>query len=114
MYQSIYSTGTFGMHGFQIDENSKIIKDGRVRFGGDFILDKGDSFEFIIQRLPVDEKTRVIKLQAKTQRSARMELNKMFPQLRSAYSKPDFVTIEKFNETIKKRDEAIKNGDGLY
>ena len=104
---SCISSGTYNMNGQQIDENHKIIKDGRLMFGSNFILDKGDSFEFIIKQLPVNEKTRKIELKAKTQRSARMELNKMFAHLRHAYSKPRFVSIEELAAKIQKRDEAI-------
>ena len=103
-----YSSGTFNMYGLQIDENRKVLPNGRVMFGSNFILDKGGSFEFIIQSLPTDKETQKIPLKAKTQRSARMELNKMFPRLRDAYSKPRFVSIEQLEAEIIKRDEAIK------
>lgn len=105
---SCISSGTYNMDGQQIDENHKIIKNGRLMFGSDFILNKGNSFEFIIQNIAVNEKTRKIELDAKTQRSARMELNKMFAHLRHAYSKPRFVSIEELEAKILKRDEAIK------
>ena len=105
---SCISSGTYNMNGQQIDEDHKVLKNGRVMFGSDFILDKGDSFEYIIQNMPVNEKTRKIELKAKTQRSARMELNKMFAHLRHAYSKPRFVSIQELEAKILKRDEAIK------
>ncbi len=104
---SCYSTGSFNMEGLQIDEDHKVIKDGRIFFGSNFILNKGSSFEFIVQSLPVEKSTYKIELQAKTERSARVELNKMFPQLRHAYSKPRFVSLQELAAAIKKRDEAI-------
>lgn len=109
---SCYSTGTFDMYGMQIDEERKVMPNGRVMFGSNFILDKGNSFEFIIQSLPVDEKTKKIVLNAKSQRGARMELNKMFPRLRDAYNKPRFVSLEEFEKAIAKRDFVIKRVDG--
>ena len=108
MSVSCYSSGTFNMNGMQIDENRKVMKNGRVMFGSNFILDMGGSFEFIIQSLPVEQQTKKIPLKAKSQRGARMELNKMFPQLRNAYSKPRFVSVEELEAKITKRDEAIK------
>ena len=108
MSVSCYSSGTFDMYGMQIDENHKVIPNGRVFFGSNFILDKGGSFEFIVQSLPVDQQTKKIELKAKSQRSARVELNKMFPQLRNAYAKPRFVTIEELEEAIQKRDSKIE------
>lgn len=106
---SIYSTGSFNMNGQQIDENHKVIKNGRIFFGSNFILNKGGSFEFIVQSLPVEKSTYKIELSGKTERSARMDLNKKFPQLRHAYSKPRFVSLEELEAAIIKRDEAIKN-----
>lgn len=110
---TIYSTGSFGMHGFQVDENHKIIPDGRVMFGGDFILDKGGSYDLIIQRLPEGEKVKSIPLKAKSERSARIEINKINPGYK-CHNKPDFVTVERLTQIIEKRDKAIENGDGLY
>ena len=110
---SIYSTGSFGMHGFQVDENHKIIPNGRIRFGGDFILDKGGSYELIIQRLPEGESIKKIELKATSERSARIEINKINLGYKGRNA-PDFVTVEKLQQIIAKRDQAIKNGDGLY
>ena len=109
---SIYSTGSFGMHGFQVDENHKIIPNGKVMFGGDFILDKGGSYDLVIQRLPEGESVKKIELNATSERSARIEVNKINPGYKG-HNKPDFVTVEKLQQVIAKRDQAIKDGVGL-
>lgn len=110
---SIYSTGSFGMHGFQVDENHKIIPNGRVRFGCDFILDKGGSYELIMQHLPEYESVKSIQLKATSERQARIETNKINPGYKGRNA-PDFITVEKLAEIIAKRDKVIENGDGLY
>jgi hypothetical protein len=91
------------MKGQQLIEG-KVTKESKIMFGTDFILDKGDSFDFIIQS---GEQTKKIELKAKTQRSARLELNRIFPSLRNAYRKPDFVTLDYLQKKIEEKERAI-------
>lgn len=104
----IFSSRTFNMDGFQISKDGKIIPDSQIFFGSDFILKNNDDFELIIQHVRNNEQTQKIKLAAKTERSARIEINKINPSWKDAYSKPRFVNIQELEAKILKRDEAIK------
>ncbi len=99
----IFSSRTFNMSGFEIEKNGTIKPKGQILFGADFILQNHDDFELIIQHVRNEEKTRKIKLKAKTQRAARMEINKINPSWKTAYSKPYFVDITRYNEKLEEQ-----------
>ena len=101
----IFSSRVFNMSGFEISKDGKIISKGQILFGADFILKNGLDFELIIQHVRNEDKTQKIKLAAKTLRSARIEINKINPSWKNAYSKPYFVDITKYNEKLAEQKQ---------
>lgn len=103
----IFSSRQFNMSGLEITNDGKIIQNGQVFFGSNFILQKETGFILIIQSVRNGEKPQKFPLQAKTQRSARMEINKMFPQFKNAYSKPRFIESLRYLAELEKQAEQL-------
>ena len=101
----IYSSRTFNMSGFEIAKDGKIIPNGQIFFGADFVLKNNDEYTLIIQHVRNLEQTQKIKLKAQTDRSARIEINKKNPSWKSAYSKPSFIDISQYNEKIEEQKQ---------
>lgn len=87
----IFASRLFNMSGFEIEQNGKVIPEGQIFYGANFILEKETGFILIIQQVKNGDKINKTPLKAKTQRSARMEINKLFPVFKGAYSKPRFI-----------------------
>jgi len=102
------------MEGQEIDDANHIVPNGKVMFATDFILDLGNGTDYEFIRQSVKGKPEKIQISAKGERSLRLKLNKMFPRLRDAYSKPRFVTIAEYQHNLKKRDEAILEETKLH
>jgi len=110
MSEGIFSSRRFNMSGFEIEENGKIIPQGQIFFGADFILQNHDDFELIIQQVRNGAQTEKIKLAAKTERQARRETNKINPMWKTAYSKPSFIDINRYNEKLAEQIQKQKEG----
>lgn len=104
----IFSDRVFNMSGFQIDKAGKIIPEGQILFGADFVLKNNDEYTLFIQHVRNNEQTQKTELKAKTQRSARIEINKINPSWKNAFSKPYFVDITKYNEKLE--EQKLKAG----
>ncbi len=102
---SIFSDRVFNMSGFQIAKDGKIMQDGQILFGADFVLINNDEYTLFIQHVRNNEQTQKFTLKAKTQRSARIEINKINPSWKTAYSKPYFVDIAKYNEKLAEQKQ---------
>lgn len=100
------------MGGMEIDKDGTVKPDGRLFFGGDYILNDNSVFTLVIQGTENGKPIEKINLVAKTERSARMETNKISPMIK--YNKPRFITIEKLKEAENKRDlVAGTNSNGF-
>lgn len=96
------------MQGLEVDENHKVIKNGRIMFGSDFLIRSGiDKFDYLIQRTE-NGKIKKIIIPALTERSARTKLNKMFPRLKDPNQRPRLITIDYLESKVKLRDTTIK------
>ena len=107
----IFSSRTFNMSGFEIAKDGKIIPEGQIFFGADFILKNNDEYTLIIQHVRNLEQTQKIKLAAKTERQARRETNKINPNWKTAYNKPSFIEITRYNEKLE--EQKTKAGDNF-
>ncbi len=99
----IFSSRTFNMSGFEIAKDGKVLSQGQIFFGADFVLKNNDEYTLIIQHVRNLEQIQKIKLQAHTDRSARIEINKINPSWKTAYSKPSFIDISRYNEELEKQ-----------
>jgi len=97
----------YNMAGYEITNNGKILPNGRVFFGANFILKSARGYDFIIQQTK-SGKLQTIELKAKSDRSARIEINKLYPGLRNSYHKPRFVDFSTWNAENMKRDATKK------
>lgn len=96
------------MQGLEVDENHKVIKNGRLMFGTDFLLRSGiDKFDYIIQTTE-NGKTKKIIIEALTERSARTKLNKMFPGLKDPNQRPRLITVDELENKVKLRNAVIQ------
>lgn len=102
---SIFSSRMFNMGGLEIGKTDHLVIDnGRLFFGGDYILEKSPTeFVFINQNTENGQPIKEIPLNADSQRKARRETNLMSGYIKA--SKPSFITLERLDAEKKKQNE---------
>ena len=111
----IFSSRSFNMSGLELDEKGKVIPKGQIFNGADFVLknsvlesDKIGDYMLIIQSVKNGEKTINKMLKAKTERSARIEINKINSMYK--HNKPYFINRDRYLAKLKEqKDHAGKN-----
>lgn len=100
----ILSTRMFNMGGLEIDKTGEVISHGQIFFGSDFIVkyENGTS-KLFIQNVANGEPTKTVNLKGKTDRSLRIETNKINPQYK--HQKPRIITRTEYFEKLN-----IQNG----
>ncbi len=106
----IFSTRRFNMSGLELDENNKVLAKGQIFNGADFILknsvfesDKAGDYMLIIQSVRNGEPTKNIMLKAKTERSARIEINKINSMYK--HQKPYFINRDRYLAKLKEQKD---------
>jgi hypothetical protein len=104
MEDSIFSSRMFNMYGLEIDKKtSEIISHGQIFYGADFIVKyENGTYKLIIQTVRNGEATKSIDLKGKTDRSIRIETNKMFPRFKS--HKPRIISISQYFEKLNQQN----------
>ncbi len=98
------------MSGLEIENNGKVIPKGQIFNGADFVLknsvfisDKTGDYMLIIQHVRNGEPTKNKMLKAKTERSARIEINKINPMYKS--QKPYFINRDRYLAKLKEQKD---------
>lgn len=106
----IFSARRFNMSGLELDKNWKVIPKGQIFGGQDFILknsvlesDKAGDYMLIIQKVRNGEPTINKMLKAKTERQARIEINKINPMYKS--QKPYFINRDRYLAKLKEQKD---------
>jgi len=102
---SIFSSRMFNMAGLEIDKKThEIISHGQIFFGGDFIVKyENDTAKLFIQNVRNGEPTKTIDLKGQTDRSIRIETNKINPRYKT--QKPRIISRFEYFEKLN-----IQNG----
>lgn len=98
----IFCSSRHNMGGLEITQDGLVIPNGKIFFGGDFILDQGDKFTLILQQVKNGSPVEKIPLKANTQRKARMEINKLDPRFK--WSKPAFMPYQRYADELAKQE----------
>ncbi len=107
--EGIFSSRCFNMSGLEL-EKGKVLAKGQIFNGADFVLknsvlesDKIGDYMLIIQSVRNGEQTKNIMLKAKTERSARIEINKINPMYK--HNKPYFINRERYLAKLKEQKD---------
>jgi hypothetical protein len=106
----IFSSRCFNMSGLELDEKGKIKDKGQIFYGADFVLknsvfesNKAGDYMLIIQSVRNGEQTKNKMLKAKTERSARIEINKINSMYK--HQKPRFINRDQYLAKLKDQKE---------
>ena len=104
MKDEIFSSRMFDMKGLEIDKKThEIISHGQIFYGADFIVKyENGTYKLIIQTVRNGEATKSIDLKGKTDRSIRIETNKMFPRFK--WRKPAIISISRYMEKLNEQN----------
>jgi len=111
----IFSSRCFNMSGLELDEKGKVISKGQIFNGADFVLknsvvdceckpcNNDIDYMLIIQHVRNGEQTKNIRLKAKTERSARIEINKINSMYKA--QKPYFIARDRYLAKLKEQKD---------
>ncbi len=111
----IFSSRSFNMAGLEIDEKHRVVKDGQIFGGRDYIaknmpclqIDKIIKFTLVSQRVKNGTDPVVLFLDAQTEREARTEVNKKCEIYKD--QKPPFIDFDKIREA--KQNQRLQAGE---
>lgn len=104
MKDTIFSSRMFDMKGLEIDiKTHEIISHGQIFYGGDFIVQyENGTYKLIIQTVRNGEPTKTMDLKGKTERSIRIETNKINRNYKDR--KPRIISIAQYLQKLHEQN----------